>query len=72
MGGRGGGEKGFGNFSKRKTDLGQGGLHTGITSTHHGQQHKHMVSNTSTWSATQASWSATQAHGQQHKHMVAH
>ena len=43
VGGRGGGEKRFGNFSKRKTDLGQGGLHTGVKSTHHSQQNKHMV-----------------------------
>jgi len=43
VGGRGGGEKRFGNFSERKTDLGQGGLHTGVKSTHHSQQNKHMV-----------------------------
>ena len=45
VGGRGGGEEGFGNFTKRKTDLGQGGLHTGvkITRTLHGQLSKHTV-----------------------------
>ena len=45
VGGRGGGEEGFGNFAKRKTDLGQGGLYTGvkITSTLHGQLSKHTV-----------------------------